>query len=318
MTILQNALDSIALGIEDYELAEADERRFISCTRNVFAGILLLFKHQLSQLSPKDSDEALIKQKIVPRLEDGELIWIGEGKKTVDVQGIKDRFKSLKIETDWKRLDEINRYRNDIEHYHSQVSSGTVQKMISDSFLVIVNFIRDYLEKDPRELLGEEIYDVMQTITEVYDQDKKFCIERLETLTFFNEKIRNVLFEASCLECGSKLINPTDQDVNADSLSFICRSCNHEVDYEEFVTKNFEKKYSLSYRDITNGEEDISCNCPECGGYFLYQEGVCVACGYENDLICEFCDDKVHPSEVEVFEGRCSYCNYKWEKMMAE
>lgn len=318
MSILQNAIDSIALGIEDYELAEADERRFISCTRNVFAGILLLFKHQLSQLSPKESDEALIKQKIVPRLEDGELIWIGEGKKTVDVQGIKDRFKSLNIETDWKRLDEINRYRNDIEHYHSQVSSGTVQKMISDSFLVIVNFIRDYLEKDPRELLGEDIYDVMQTINEVYDQDKKFCIERLETLTYFNQKIRNVLFEASCLECGSKLINPTDQDVNADSISFICRSCNNEVNYEEFVTKTFEKEYALTYRDVANGAEDLNCDCPECGGFFLYEDAICVCCGHEIDLSCYRCDTKISPDEVFGFEGLCSYCSYQAEKIMDE
>ncbi|MDR9548163.1 hypothetical protein RJC95_15525 [Acinetobacter baumannii] len=34
MTILQNAIDSIALGIEDYEEAVHDSRRLISCTRN--------------------------------------------------------------------------------------------------------------------------------------------------------------------------------------------------------------------------------------------------------------------------------------------
>lgn len=318
MSILKNALDSIALGIEDYELAETDERRFISCTRNIFAGILLLFKHQLSELSPDDSDEVLIKQRIMPRMEDGELVWVGEGKKTVDVQGIKDRFQSLNIETDWKRLDEINRYRNDIEHYHSQVSAGTVQKMVSNSFLVIANFIRDHLQEDPRELLGEGVYDVMQTIEEVYNKDKAFCIDKLKSLTYFNETISNAFLDIKCLKCGSELITSTDQDINANSTSYSCRTCNDEFVYEEVVTNLFEKKYALSYRDIANGEEDKICNCPECNGYFLYDEGVCVVCGYENDLVCNICEDKVPASEVDSFEGMCSYCSYKWDKMMAE
>ncbi|MDI1225225.1 hypothetical protein [Acinetobacter sp.] len=318
MTILQNALDSIALGVEDYELAGTDERRFISCTRNIFAGILLLFKHQLSELSPSDSDEVLIKQKIMPRMEDGELVWIGEGKKTVDVQGIKERFKSLKIETDWIRLDEINRYRNDIEHYHSPVSAGSVQKMVSNSFSVIANFIRDYLQEDPRELLGEDVYDVMKTIEEVYNIDKAFCTDRLKSLTYFNESISEAFLDVKCLKCESELITSTDQDINADSTTYSCRSCNDEFVYKEIVTDLFEKKYALSHRDITNGEEDISCSCPECGGFFLYYEGFCVACGVENNLVCDLCSEKVYPSEAEVFEGRCSYCNYRWEKMMAE
>jgi hypothetical protein len=36
MTILQNAIDSIQLGIEDYELIKENPKRLISCTRNIF------------------------------------------------------------------------------------------------------------------------------------------------------------------------------------------------------------------------------------------------------------------------------------------
>ena len=85
MSILQNAIDSISLGIEDYEMATADTRRYISCTRNIFAGILLLFKHKLSELSPAGSDEVLIKQKVMPKIDINSITWIGEGKQTVDV-----------------------------------------------------------------------------------------------------------------------------------------------------------------------------------------------------------------------------------------
>lgn len=318
MPILKNALDSIALGIEDYELAENDDRRFISCTRNIFAGILLLFKHKLSDLSPTGSDEILIKQKIMPRLNGDQLLWVGEGTKTVDVQGIKDRFKHLDIEVDWVRLDEINKYRNAIEHYHSPALPAAVKKLISNSFLVIADFIRDYLDEDPRNLLSPDVYDVMKDIQEVYQKDKEFCSDRFRSLTYFSNSIYQLLVEANCLECDSDLIGTADRDISADSTTYICRSCNEEYSYEDFVTQSFEKKYELTHRDIANGAEDTSCACPECGGYFLYHEGICAICGHEDSLICDLCEDKIHPSEVEVFEGRCSYCNYKWEKIMAE
>lgn len=79
--------------------------------------MLLSYKHKLSLLSELGSDEALIKQRVLSAIDDGEnLIWKGQGKKTVDVQSIKERFKSLNIDVDWKRIEKINDFRNDIEH----------------------------------------------------------------------------------------------------------------------------------------------------------------------------------------------------------
>lgn len=318
MSILQNAVDSIVLGIEDYELAKTDERRFVSCTRNIFAGILLLFKHKLSDLSPENSDEVLIKQKIIPKMDIDSLTWIGEGKKTVDVQGIEERFSSLGIKVDWVRLRKIQRYRNDIEHYYTTSSSDAVKQMISDSFLVVVNFISQYLDEDPKKLLGEEIFNIMKEIEEVYEVDKKLCIDKFETLKYFHPSIQDILTQLSCYECGSGFLNPLKGNTYAEETVYECRSCNTEFNYENLVNTAFENEFSLSIRDIMNGEEDACCGCPECGGFFLYHEGICVVCGNENNLICKICDEKIHPSEAEVFEGRCSYCNYKWEKMMAE
>ena len=63
MSILQNAIDSIVLGLEDFE--SSDHKRIISCVRNLFAGILLLFKYKLVLLSLPDSNEVLIKQEIL-------------------------------------------------------------------------------------------------------------------------------------------------------------------------------------------------------------------------------------------------------------
>lgn len=144
MSILQNAIDSIAMGLEDY--SSPDPRRGISCARNVFAGILLLFKHKLSTLSPESSDEALIKQRVLPVLnDDGRLDWKGKGKKTVDVQGIRERFDSLKIDVDWDRVSRINEFRNDIEHYYTSLKHEAIHSLISDSFVIINDFVRAHL-----------------------------------------------------------------------------------------------------------------------------------------------------------------------------
>ncbi|MBW3009642.1 hypothetical protein [Acinetobacter baumannii] len=318
MSILKNAIDSISLGIEDYQIGETDPRRYISCTRNIFAGILLLFKHKLSELSPDGTDEVLIKQKIIPKLEINSIIWVGEGKKTVDVQGIQERFKSLKINIDWKKLNEIQNYRNNIEHYYATASSGSVQKMISDSFIVIVNFIKDYLAADPRDLLDSNTYEVMRSIDEVYEADKAICIEKLKSLSYFTNTICETLMTTTCSECNSGLITSNDSNVEADNTDYICRSCNHDFNYKDIVTKSFEKKYAISYRDLTNGAEDTSCECPECDGYFFYDEAICICCGYKMDLICSICDSAIPASEVSYFEGTCSYCTYRWEKMQAE
>ena len=111
--ILKNAVDSISLGIEDYQLGtgnceSSDPRRLVSCTRNLFAGIILLFKHKLAKLSPPGSDEVLIKQRILPiRNSEGNIEWQGRQgrrKKTVGVQEICERFKNIGILIDWNVL----------------------------------------------------------------------------------------------------------------------------------------------------------------------------------------------------------------------
>ncbi len=156
MSILKNAVDSIALGLEDYEASESDERRVVSCARNIYAGILLLFKYKLSSLSDPNTDEALIKEKVQPKVVDNKILWVGKGKKTVDYQSIKDRFDSLDIKVDWDRINKINDYRNNVEHYFSNLEHKAIQGLISNSFLIIRDFIAEELQADPKECLGSD------------------------------------------------------------------------------------------------------------------------------------------------------------------
>ncbi len=161
--------------------------------------------------------------------------------KTVDVQGIQERFKSLNINVNWKKLNEVQTYRNNIEHYYATASPGSVQKMISDSFIVIVNFIQDHLEEDPRELLGLDTYEVMRSIDEVYEADKAICLQKLKSLNYFTNTIYEILVTTTCSGCSSGLITSSETNVDACDTDYICRSCNRGFDYENLVTKAFEK-----------------------------------------------------------------------------
>lgn len=156
--LLKNAVSSIQIGIEDYQFK--DERRLLSSIRNITSGMLLLFKEKLRDISPDDSDEVLIKKNIKPKISDGKVHFIGTGSKTVDVQEIKNRFKSLSIDVDWKNADIVINLRNEIEHYYITIGDIQVREVISKSFMVLNKFISKHLEIPPRELLGWKTWEV--------------------------------------------------------------------------------------------------------------------------------------------------------------
>jgi hypothetical protein len=111
VSLLDNAITSLHLALEDYSSGRDD--RLLSAVRNLHAGILLLFKEKLRQLSPAGSDDVLMKMKVkFQRDQNGQVVIVGTGKKTVDVFEIKDRFESLQIQTDWGRFKKMHRQQN--------------------------------------------------------------------------------------------------------------------------------------------------------------------------------------------------------------
>lgn len=313
MSILKNAIDSIAVGLEDY--SSPDQRRVISCTRNVFAGILLLFKHKLSLLSPPGSDEALIKQRVLPVLDEGaHLEWKGKGSKTVDVQSIKERFESLKIDVDWKRIDKINSFRNDIEHYFSNQKHQAIRSLISDSFVIINDFIRKHLAADPKELLGDAAWAVLIEVNEVYEREKAECLAALQALEFFDDEILSAFEGYSCDECGSGLIMPSVREGEAASAGYTCKSCGKTLPYEKMVSEAVSDYYSHEvYLSHTDGGDSPLADCPECGGIYLYAQGICASCGHTAEHKCQRCGSRIMPEELFA-EPFCGYCEHVMSK----
>jgi hypothetical protein len=105
MDLLGHAIESIRLGVEDFQVGT--HPRLMAAVRNIHAGILLLYKEVLRRLSPEDSNEVLVKARIVPSLNEfGEVVFIGKGSKTADTRQIRERFDALDISTDWKPFQE--------------------------------------------------------------------------------------------------------------------------------------------------------------------------------------------------------------------
>jgi hypothetical protein len=205
LSIIKNAINSIQIGIEDYE--NEDDRRSVSAVRNIFAGILLLYKEKLCQLSPDDNKELLIKQNIKPvQNDDGDIIFKGKDNKTVSVQTIKERFKSLNVVVDWVRFDEINKLRNNLEHYYITESPDAVREIVAKSFILIRNFIANHLNKDPQEVLGKKAWTALLKISEIYSAEKKTCKESIDTIDWKYNSVENSLIYLRCGKCLSSLI----------------------------------------------------------------------------------------------------------------
>lgn len=320
MSILKNAVASIQIGIEDYKCIAKDKRRTLSSIRNIYAGILLLFKYKLQQMSPHDSNEVLIKKKIIPQIntETGVISWEGKGKNTVDVQEIKDRFKKLNISINENYLNSLQNIRNDIEHYYIQQSDSQIKEAITKAFHLIIKFC-PYIDIEPVELLGQECWQIMLNISNIYDQERKECLDNLKAVSWKYRQIKSAIDKLRCPECDSELIKVIDAKITEDP-DFLCRVCGEDSSYQDVIGKSIAViLYDECHYNLAQDDEADTEFCPECGNNSIsFHEGVCLACHYIVEYTeCVFCGEALSLDE-QVHEGLCSCCAYKLDKMDRE
>ncbi len=319
--ILKNAVDSISLGIEDYQLGigdceSSDPRRLVSCTRNLFAGIILLFKHKLAKLSSPGSDEVLIKQRILPiRNSEGGIEWQGQGKNTVDVQRIRERFDNLNVLVEWKRIEAINKYRNNIEHYYSSEPHDSIRSLITDCFVVIRYFVREHLKMYPLDLFGTDIWNVLTEVAEVYEKEKQECVKHIKSIGCEHDTLEAALTEYRCGECKSGLIDVTSQETDIFDTKFKCLSCGKIWDFVSIVDQAVPEYFSTqNYLSVKDGGYPATIPCPICDTEtYVLEEDKCLVCGEVVNWECERCGQSIPPEEMDG-GGLCSYCNHIMSK----
>jgi len=210
--LLRNAIESIQIGIEDSQ--SDDPRRVISAIRNLYAGVLLLFKEKLLRLSPEDSEQVLISEKIVAvRDAKGRIHFKGSRNKktkTVDYFQIKERFKSLGIDFGFADVDRIQRIRNDIEHYYSTENHGAMSSALAATFSVIRDFVADQLGHDPAQLLGKECWRILLEHSDVFVHELAQCQDALRKLPLTPMLFEMLMDNAECVSCNSPLVVPDE------------------------------------------------------------------------------------------------------------
>ena len=319
MSILQNAIDSIQIGVEDF--ASTDPRRSVSAIRNIAAGTLLLFKEKLCRLSPKHDPELLIKKDIEPAKDaGGSLIFKGKGKKTVDIFQIQERFNSLNVAVDWKRLEEITKLRNEIEHYYASKAPDAVREVVAKSFLLIRDFVVTELEENPQELFGDDCWGSLMETSEVYAAEEAACQASISKINWQYATVEDSLAHLRCPHCPSALIEAVNQDDIYPNIELKCKSCGNEFCFNDVVEQCVEDLLSGdAYRQVKDGGEPPYGRCPSCGKEtFVLEEECCVACESELDYTsCSACEEPLTLDE-QGLDGMCSYCRYKFDKLMRE
>ncbi|NJO07956.1 MAG: hypothetical protein HC876_21905 [Chloroflexaceae bacterium] len=309
--LLQNAITSIQMGVEDFQTGR--DERMLSATRNLYSGILLLFKEKLRDMSPPDSDEILLRVKFEPIIAaDGSVKIQGVGKRTIDYDEIKDRFKKLRIDADWDRVGQVKHIRDQLEHYYTDTQPKAVGEAIANTFVVVQKFIRKELDEDPQALLGQNCWQVMLAQNEFFEQELAECKLSHQKVTWDFEILKDIIEEARCVECHSPLVmalfdNGTYQG------RFECRACGITSDEDDIVETAIRPSYRydiiLHYKD---GDIMPIEQCPACyRNTFIVSEDCCVICGYvHGNPTCLRCNNTISVDEQSV-SGYCSYCNHK-------
>ena len=321
--LLANAIASIRIGVEDYEIGDSD--RALSAVRNLHAGLLLLAKWVLVSKVPRANEDDLLAAAYTPVPDKtGGVIYQPLGRRTIGLQDIRRRFKSfglnLSKETR-KRLDSLARVRNAIEHRYADSSGVLLQETVSQSFIIAAEFFRLGGE-NPKYLLGKA-WGVMLEVNEVYEQELSAC-----QTTFKNVAWKFVVPDGACPECqvcGSDLVEQVDQDNEVQEyIQGKCRACGVDIDADTVVESLAVPVFSaLNHMSIKDGGDAILQSCPlcMCETYIneLDESGDVTGC-----VNCEFklgdcwrCGTGLAPDGLyEDSKDLCGYCGYKMAKVM--
>jgi DNA-directed RNA polymerase subunit RPC12/RpoP len=308
----QNAVTSIRLGVEDFQLARApadqggDPERALSAVRNLFAGMLLLFKYGLATrvAKPEDIDLVLFNppKQIIPHPNGkGGVQWRPVGaflKQTIDVAGIKARFEAFKIDVDWAAMAQLQVERNNLEHLHPTKSAGAIAGFVAEMFPILQRFVVDELKEIPADFLGPG-WKIMLEHREFFEARLQECLAAWPLA--IPDGVQKYVARFRCEECGSPLVEP-----NEDGEEYECMACGSHESYMPQLVDLVETEEG-GYNPF-DGDEQPVVDCPQCDNtLFVVSSGECLWCDYELDhRECLFCGEGLGLDEQDN-GGLCGY-----------
>ena len=268
-------------------------------------------------MSPSHDTEALIKSSILPTvLPSGEVSVVGKGKKTVDFHQIRERFNELGVHVEWKRVEKLRLLRNDIEHYYTNLSRDNVKELLATSLVLIRDFLSKELKEDPLDSLGEDCWNTLLEISEIYAKEKDECRESLSKVSWKYNTLEGCTEHFRCTSCNSDLVKTDESGEYKTDIPLVCNSCGNVFVVEEVIEPALEELLGfLVYQSIKDGDEPPFGNCPHCHmETYVFSECICIRCEdkleFEN---CVRCDAELSIDEQDL-SGLCGYCNHMLEK----
>lgn len=317
--IFDNAITSIVLGIEDFETGT--DERMLSAARNYYAGLLLLAKECLVRAAPRADAMEIIGAKFKPKPDgDGGVDHEVVGYTTVDLAQLQSRFKDFGLPWPKADINKLQRFRNDLEHYHLKEPVSALGEAIASSFPMVVDFF-NILGEDPQT----ELASVWGTILEqrgAFEKVQKKCLNSLESVDWPAEV--SDLDRMACPNCGSSLVGQSDPD-NEDHEHVVgkCYQCGEEVPFEKMMEMVVAASYEVdAYIMAKEGLNSAIADCPECGAPAYVETGetsVCFVCGESVAGECIRCGAGIDVHEYNWdHPNLCSYCAHISEKVMRE
>jgi hypothetical protein len=312
-TLFDNAIQSIQLGIEDYE--HNDPKRALSAVRNFYAGTLLLAKEVLVRAAPKAAVKDVLGTKFVPVPDGKGGVTFEANNKTVDFNELGERFKAFGLSIDRSALGELNNIRNDMEHYYTNASSKKVREAIARAFPVVVDLFK-LLHEEPTKHLGES-WEVMLEVKAVYDKELAECEASFANVEWKSNSMAQA--PRICPQCDSRLVQCNDPNTKIhDYVHSKCRQCGADIKSHELMETVLKKFFEGdNYDAARDGGEPSLDRCPECS-YETYVmtdgENGCAWCQLELGE-CLRCETGLTPNNVAYDTNEmCSYCDHIMSK----
>ncbi|MES2074930.1 MAG: zinc ribbon domain-containing protein [Pseudomonadota bacterium] len=321
----ENALTSIRLGVEDFQKSQMDDpARALSAVRNLFAGVLLLFKYRLTVGidDPQQAHNLIFNPpEVLPGPDgNGGVVWEPKGKfkpTTIDLATIRKRFDAFKITVNWAVIDHIQKERNDLEHLHPASALGSIAEYVADLFPILRDFITNEMGESPADLLGET-WAVMLGHHVFFDATLAECKAAWITAAV-PDRMESILSDVRCPNCGSPLLRPADDTNDAGATvdepghTLLCMACNHHdatVPLMEEVLLESMGGYSAYDDDFCPVE-----TCPNCDHEtFVVQEAECFWCNETLEYsTCAVCGEGLS-LEDQANHGLCGYHNHVMER----
>ncbi|UVN46256.1 hypothetical protein [Pseudomonas mosselii] len=330
----ENALTSIRLGVEDFQRCQisgddGDPSRALSAIRNLFAGVLLLFKYKIATCADSPMDAAALifnPPEVLPHSDgEGGVEWRPVGKfknTTIDVATIEKRFLAFDIEVDWDVIEKLQMCRNHLEHLHPAHSLGEVADFVAELFPVLQEFIESELEEVPADILGSSWQTMLQHHNFFVD-NKQRCEDAWGEAAV-PEGMQPWLEACKCPRCASTLLAPAQANLEVgdsvesddDRFEAVCVACGHSFVIATEMIQLLEHAHSYDPRD---GSEATLERCHQCDREtFVLEDQRCLWCAAELEYIqCEVCEEPLGQDD-QWNGGMCSYHAYAHERFMRD